>query len=280
MKNVVFEQFDCLDAFMRGIERPLNNVWRGHDESSQEKDSRGGWYGTSSFEEAVDLIRNGWTEKADEIRKEFASFERAQQRDVTYEKSRPATAVIGFTPHVPNAIMGLPNSMIYTERTPMKAKVVRLIYNPCMNAGTDADDIMNAGLTALKIAWSMERKGYRVRLDVTPKFSSAAREDTCCLVCVKEWRQPIDIKKIAFPMAHPSMFRRMGFRWLETTPGLTDRDYLGGYGRSMESEERDKEVLKGCGVLGDNDYYLNVGIAQKNKFDLQKVAKAIGIKVL
>ena len=79
-----------------------------------------------------------------------------------------------------------------------------------MNCGTDAKDIMNAGLTVLKIAYSLERKGFRVRIDVNPFLARSSREETCALVCVKDWRQPIDIKKVAFPIAHPAMFRRLG----------------------------------------------------------------------
>lgn len=278
-KKFICEQFDNLDAFARGLERPENSVFRGRECSSKGTD-RSSWYGTPSYEAAMKLFRDGWTEKADEIRKEFLKFERANQQEVTYEKTRPATSVIGFTPHVPNAILGLPNSMIYTERTPMKAKVVRLIFNMGMNAGTNAKDIMNAGLVALKIVHSLEKRGLRVRLDVTPKFSQGDRENVCAVVCIKEWRQPLDIKKIAFPTSHPSMFRRLGFRWMETMPEITDNRFYSGYGQSFEDVEKEKALLKEAGVLRDQDYYMNVKLASDNDFDLERVAKAIGIKNL
>ena len=123
-KKLVFEEFDSLDAFARSLKRPENSAFRGESLHSIQKRS-GGWAGTETYEEAISLFENGWGEKADEIRKDYVKFERAQERDVSYQKMRPTTSVIGFTPHVPNAIMGLPNSMIYTERQPMKAKVVR-----------------------------------------------------------------------------------------------------------------------------------------------------------
>lgn len=278
--GVVFEKFDSLDAFSNSLSRPENVVYQRKNDLASQREESGSWSGTASFEEAVELFNNGWTEKADEIRKDFVKFEAAKERDVSYQKSRPMTTVVGFTPHVPNAIMGLPNSMIYTERTPMKAKVVRIIVNITMNANTSSADIMNTGLTALKIAYSLERKGMRVRVDVTPKFSKAGRQTALCLVCVKDWRQPIDIKKVAFPIAHTAMFRRLGFRWMEVTPELTETGFEYGYGQSFEEADKAKEVLRKCGELEDTDYFLNVTIAKKNKFDPSKTAEAIGIKSL
>lgn len=277
--KTIFEQFDTMDAFKRALDRPINRAFKFAELHSQmTKKSKVEWFGTKSYEEAINLYTNGWTEKADEIRREFVKFERVSQRTVSYEKTRPTTSVVGFAPHVPNAILGLPNSMIHTERQPMKAKVVRIIYNMTQNAGTNGDTILKAGLTVLKIAYSMERQGYRVRLDLIPKCSTMADERCCLMVSVKDWRQPIDIKKVAFPIASPSMFRRLAFHWLETTPDCTDSGWTSGYGRSLEDAEKEKKMLAELGVLGDNDYYINVGIAKGYHFDPAKVAKVIGIK--
>lgn len=277
-KKLVFEQFDGLDVFARNLERPVNKVFAGRTRSSQSTSDKA-WYGTPDFETAMHLFNNGWTEKADEIRNHFVKFERAQEREVQYQKSRPTTSVVGFAPHVPNAILGLPDSMIYKEQSPMKAKVVRIIFNNTMNAGTSASDIMNAGLTVLKIAQSLERKGLRVRIDVAPKFSAGDRENVLLLVTVKDWRQPLDIKKVAFPIAHPSMFRRLGFCWMETVPTVTDTSFYHGYGRSFENPKEGKGILKEAGVLGDKDYFVNVTMAQKNGYDPTKTAEAMGIKL-
>ena len=274
--KLVFEQFDNLTKFSKALERSENVVFRGEILSSKKEYST--WAGTRTYEEAIDLFNNGWDDKVDEIKKGLVEFEKANEKNVSYQKSRPSTSVVGFAPHVPNAILGLPNSMIMTERTPMKAKAVRLVYNMSMNAGTDADDILKAGLCVLKIAYSMEMKGYRVRIDVSPFASTSSREDAICVVCVKDWRQHIDIKKVAFPIANPAMFRRLGFRWLESTENLTDTGYRCGYGRSFEDAKKEKKILTDAGVLEENDYYMNVPLAQKNGFDVNKVAKAIGIK--
>lgn len=273
-KRLVFEQFDNLTAFANSLKRETNGVFSGESLSSETGDKS--FTGTKNWDEAMDLFENGWTDKVEEIRKDIVAFEKAKQNDVSYQKKRPATSVVGFAPHVPNAILGLPNSMIQTERTPMKAKVVRIVYNMCVNCGWDEKDIMKAGLTVLKIAYSMEMKGYRVRVDANPFLANCRNEDTCALVCIKDWRQPIDLKKVAFPLAHPSMFRRLGFRWLETVPELSERSYTSGYGRSLEDDG--DRLLREKGVLGENDYFVSVRMANKADYDPAKVAEAIGLK--
>ena len=272
--RLVFEQYETLTEFAKSLSREPNNVFRGRKLESEENGKD--FTGTESWAEAMNLFNNGWTDKVEEIKKDMVQFEKAVERDVSYQKNRPQTSIVGFAPHVPNAILGLPNSMIHTERTQMKAKVVRLVYNMCVNCGWSEKDIMKAGLTVLKIAYSMELKGYRVRIDANPFLARSGKEETCALVCIKDWRQPIDIKKIAFPLAHPSMFRRLGFRWLETVPELTDRSYISGYGRSLESDG--DELLRREGVLGDKDYFISVTKAKEAGYDPEKLAEAIGIK--
>lgn len=274
--RVVYEEFSNLDMFLKGVGRETNVVFKNARHASDER-GRTEWAGTASFNDAVSLLSNGWTDKLAEIRKEMAQFDRVMEQNVTYQKKRPSTSVVGFAPHVPNAIMGLPNSMIRTEHTPMKTKVVRIIYNMCMNSGTDADDIMNAGLAVLKIANALERKGMRVRVDVNPFLAERNREKVCALVCIKDWRQPIDLKKIAFPVAHPSMFRRIGFRWLETVPELKEQGFTSGYGRSLEEEDACASLLEAVGARTEKDYFVNVRIARRCGYDVNKLAQEIGL---
>ena len=276
-KRFILEQFDNLDEFVVACARPSNSVFQGKSEPMKTGREARNFTMTSNFAEAEGLLRNGWTEKLDEVRREMAAFEKTLQQDASYEKKRPATSPVGFAPHVPNAVRGLPNSMIRTEQTPMKTKIVRIVYKMSMNAGWKADDIMKAGLLVLKFAHALEKKGLRVRIDVSPKFSNGDKERVCALVCIKDWRQPLDLKKIAFPIAHPSMFRRFGFKWMETAPDIEDREFGWGYGRSDMSNQTCESNLSECGVFNQGkDYFLDVFIADKCKYDVKLLAKELG----
>lgn len=274
-KKLLLEEFNNLDEFMSAIDRPENNVFRGSSLESKKSDYS--FTQTRSYDEALGLLRNGWTDKLAEVRKEMTAFERLLEQDVSYEKKRPSTSPIGFAPHVPNAIMGLPNSMIRTETTPMKAKIVRIVYKMSMNAGTSASEIMKSGLLVLKLAHALEKKGMRVRIDVSPKFSDSSTERVCALVCIKDWRQPLDLKKVAFPIAHPSMFRRFGFKWMETAPDIEDKGFNYGYGSSKIGENDCKEMLSQCGAFNiGKDYFVDGFIAEECDWDLKKLSKRLG----
>ena len=54
---------------------------------------------------------------------------------------------------------------------------------------------------------------------------------------VKSYAEHLDLQKLTFPVAHPSMFRRFGFKWLETVPTLTESRFSMGYGRSVGCDD-------------------------------------------
>lgn len=270
------ETYDTLADFLKAIERPRNEVFndgtlRSRDRGEEE------FFGTKNITEARTLMRDGWTERAEEVKKEIAKFEAKTNHVERQNKTRPTSYVVGFAPHVPNAIRGLPNSMVWKEHTPMKVKVVRLTFSMTMNCGTKKEDIEKAGLCVLKLANMIEKTGVRVRVDVMPFFAYSGGTTVVCKVCVKNWREPMDIKKVAFPTAHPSMFRRFGFAWLETLEGLKERGFRYGYGTAIESHEMSKKKLKECGYLDENEYFINTTFAKDKGYNPTRVAEALGI---
>ncbi len=50
------------------------------------------------------------------------------------------------------------------------------------------------------------------------------------IVTMKEFSQNLNLLKLAFPLIHPSMLRRISFRYLETMPAMKDTNYTNGYG--------------------------------------------------
>jgi hypothetical protein len=74
------------------------------------------------------------------------------------------------------------------------------------------------------------------------------------------------------------MFRRLGFRWLESTPDLKENGFRYGYGHAVDDAKKAKKILGD--KFDETDYFMDVNIAQKNGFDPAKTAEAIGIKNL
>lgn len=277
--NVISERYDSIDSFLRTTEaRTENSVFAGRRTCSSKNDDSS-FSMTKSFDEAMGLLRNGWEEPLAEIK---AGVDRNFKSNAVRNKNRPQTGVVGYAPCVPNAIMGLPNSMIMTEKTPTKVKAVTILFSVSVTAGYGANQILKSGINVLNIVNNLELAGYRVKLDIE-FFSSRESGDLCSVrVNVKDWRQPLDLKKLAFPVSHPSMFRRLGFRWLETVPALTNTGYYMGYGSShfKENYENALKIYKDNKLLTDNEYLITSYLCINSKHDEKKITEACGLSAL
>lgn len=270
------EHFESIAEMLKVINsRENNSAMRGENSSHE---SGGSFSGTKSYEEAIELVTKGWSKPLEEIRK---GTTKNIKTNVVASKALPATGIVGYAPCVPNAILGVPNSMIKTDRTPSKVKAVTLTYAISVNCQWSVEEITKCGITALNIVNDLEMEGYRVALNVEFMCAKSNKEISIVTVKVKDWRQPMDIKKLAFPIVNPAMFRRFGFRWLETCPQVTDSSYRGGYGKplSNDSYESQLKIYNDNGVLGKNEYLITAAMCKKERYDKQRILEKAGIKL-
>lgn len=273
--KVLYEEFENLRAMDKAINtRPENGVFKNYDCASKDKDKS--FTRTNTYEEAVELFNKGWDELLEEVKRGIAKNIKA---NVTTTKVRPRNDVVGYAPCVPNAILGLPQSMISTERTVSKVKAVTITYSMSVTCGYSEQQILDSGIVVLNIVNDLEMQGYRVRLNLEFFGSKEGNDLSVARVCVKDWRQPLDLKKLTFPVAHPSMFRRFGFRWLETTPNLTNRSYRSGYGSShfKKNYANSCKVYRENGLLKENEYLLTAYQCIAHNFDKSAIIEEAGI---
>lgn len=276
VKAVNTETFNSISAFLNAINSRKNNENMKRDNSSHRTNDIS-FFATANYEEAEKLITNGWEEKLPEIKRQFTSSVK-QNSNGTINKRRTYNHVEGYAPHVPNAILGVPQSMINTQRVAQKVKVVSLIYSPTANCGTNGDTFIKAGIVILNIVNQLELNGIRVNLKIAAKDSMDYDNNYAgSFVTIKNYREPLDLKKVAFPIAHPSMLRRFGFKWLETFPELKG-DFSGGYGHTVSDEKDHKEFLTQIGVIKPTDYFISLGHIEQANFDTQRVIQKFGIE--
>lgn len=275
----ICETFDSIDKMLNVLsKRGPNQVWKGHEQASIAT-GEVSFRGTETYEAAVELIKKGWEEPVKELKSAQTAL-RVKANGSTL-KTRPRNSVVGYAPCVPAAILGLPESMIATERTPQKIKAVSLIYCSDASGGTPTKEFLKCGAVVLNIVNELELKGYRVRL--VNEFTAAEKGSEALIsrVVLKDWRQPLDLKKITFPLAHSSMCRRFSFRYTETQPELRNAGWRGGYGVPLGARGYN-EVLKAYrqeGLLTENEYYINLQMVKKNGYDMQKVMEQAGMKL-
>lgn len=231
-----------------------------------EKDSS--WFGCKNYEDALDMLKYGWTEKIETVKSlaNKVSTQGTENKRMSFQNS-----VAGFAPIVPLAIMNVPNSMMDTKIKPIKSKVVRILYNLTMSCGTSAKDILKNGLKVVKAIINLENSGYRCEVMAMQNYYN--RNGWCDLLMlkIKDANQPLDLKRVMFPLIHPAMFRVIGFDWQDKLPTGKYMDGRG-CGLGYAFDDTPKYIKE---AFGDNCFYLDGVLINKHEDDKEYIEKLL-----
>lgn len=236
--NFVYN-FDSLNDFYKYVcETPLNEVFRFRKLSSSSSDSFAfSFTKTKTFDEATDLFRNGWSEMANTIEQKL-NAEKNQIEPAL--KERTIYDVQGFQCSVPRYLQGIPTNMISRKKMPCKKKVITICKSINYSASVDANIIIKESIKALQIVKKLEMQGYAVNLDVA--LGAKADVGLFAKIRIKNSSERLNVSKMAFPLVHPSMLRRLLFRFIEVCPDTT-KSFEYGYGRPIDFSKM-KHVFK------------------------------------
>lgn len=235
-------EYDSLKEFYDYLcETPFNESFRWARHSSVEGDK---WFTkTESFEEAVDLFKNGWSDMASKLVQRLKVIESKTEPTM---KPRSTLSVCGYQAIVPLYLQGVPNNMVNKKMVPVKQKVITLNKSIDYNAGVDANQIIEESIKAMQIVKKLEAQGYRCNLNIVLGSSAGYGSNAkgfFIKVRIKSANEKMNISKLAFPLVHPSMLRRLFFRFIEVYPNIT-KNFVGGYGAPSTSKEL-REIFKG-----------------------------------
>jgi hypothetical protein len=260
----IYELMDVMD------ERPVN--WAFQEKAARgklasiedETDQRKPWSGAKTYQAAEQIMADGYNEPLEKMKTALLKIGQADQ----YQRPKPKNSFVGYAPNVPAYLMNLPENMILREKTTPKTKTIHLTYSFCAAAKTSTGEMIEAGINFISLVNSLEKQGYRVKIDAA-MIMKENRTTAAMIVNLKEYDQQTNLLKLAFPLVHPAMLRRFGFKWLETTPELKEKDFQFGYGKALHfiykpTEERD--FLKKNGIItNENTYFCNIYQALKSK---------------
>lgn len=231
--KISYREFDSIAELYEYINKtPLNEIFRWRKLSSSEvgyKSTR--FTKTKSFEDAVDKLLHGDEETAKtltERAKVECKMENLTTRKTVYD-------VQGFQASVPRYLQGIPTSMVNQKMVPAKQKVITITKNIGYTCSFSAEDIIKESINAMKLVKQIEARGMRCNLYVT----SIAADSSVAIgyrVKVKNANEKLNISKLAFTMANPSMLRRIAFRYREVAPETTS-GFADGYGHSLNPKE-------------------------------------------
>ena len=226
-------EFSSLEDFYKYITNtPINETFKWDKLSSVNCSEQ--FSGTKSFEEAVELFKNGWSEMAERLSNRLKA-EGKFEPTMIY---RNVQSVQGYHPIVPLYLMGIPNNMVTRKMVPMKQKVVTLNKSLDYSSRVKTEQIVEESIKAFRIIQKLESQNYRVNLNLVIGTSgtrglSQTNEKYFIKIRLKSANEKLNISKLSFPLVHPSMLRRLYFRFIEVHPPVSYQ-FKDGYGRPQE----------------------------------------------
>lgn len=268
------EKFNTLHQMLNVLDsRP--NCKAMENEDSSESGSYD-FTGTEDYETARNLLINGYTDVLEKVKDAVRRGVDSKDFAFTTKKAMPKNHVVGYIPNVPNAIRNIPQSMIDVPKVPQKRKTISIYYAEYGNCQKSTNYFLDAGTALLAAIKIIERAGIRVQLNTAFFVSEKRNEIVMPIVKLKDYGQELDLQKVCFPLAHPSMFRRFGFKYLETCPTLEISDFRYRYGTPPETKDFEKAVRKAYS-LKDNDYVLTTAWIQDNGCDVKRILEKVKV---
>lgn len=259
--NLELIEFDSLQELYDYIcKTPFNDAFRWSKHSSVTGSEN--FTQTASFEEAVELFKNGWSDMATKLVQRLKVLENQTQHAV---KAKPTLSVCGYQAVVPLYLQGVPNSMVNKKMIPVKQKVVTLNKSIDYSGSVGSNTIIEESIKAMQIVKKLEAQGYRCNLNIVLGSSAGhgAKERRFIMkVRVKSANERLNVSKLAFPLVHPSMLRRLFFRFIEVYPNVT-KSFVSGYGAPASSYEL-RSAFKGDYLLPN---FINKDIQKIDSID-------------
>ena len=224
-------EFSSLNDFETYITNtPLNDTFRWAKLASVSGSEE--FTGTHSYEQAVEMFKNGWQSKAEELTKKLKVI---QNQVIDAQVQKVLFDVVGFQASVPRYLQGIPTNMVNKKLVPIKQKIVTINKDISYNCGVTTEQIVEASIQTLQLVKRIEAQGIRVNLNLIWGVKASGSNEIV-KVRLKSANERVNISKLAFPLVHPSMLRRLCFRYLEVAPTIT-HGYLYGYGSPLDGSQ-------------------------------------------
>lgn len=246
-KPYIVEEYGSYEELIDTInKRPI--IWSNREPAKVEVDNnKNPWSGERTYEDAICHLRNGCEDSYGKLKNTLSFKTRTIKKPAGVQND-----IVGFAPNVPNTIMNLPNSMLNTKLIPKKSKVIDVIIDIVVSCGVCIDDFCEYAKKVLRKIVELEESGYRIRITVAGSFTeeNSSSQGHVVKVVIKNENQPLNMKRVSYPIAGKGMFRRIFFSWYETLP---KQEKLDGYGTGAYLWKNQDAVKKIDSILiGEN----------------------------
>ena len=229
--NCFYREFDSIHSFVEYIEgTPLNNVFKWSKLGSTDTTNYS-WYTTHNYEEAKNKLHYG--DKA--LSEKLTGILKVEKHSQNMLVQKPSYGVAGYQASVPRYLQGIPTNMIAKKSVVQKQKVITITKNIGYYGSFTGQEIIDEAIKAVQLINTIEAHGIRCNLYVS-SIAAASGTAVGFRVKIKSANERLNISKLAFPLANPSMLRRFSFRYREVAPETTS-GFSGSYGSSCQTPE-------------------------------------------
>lgn len=208
---------------------PFNDAFRWKKHSSV--DGSLSFTKTKDFNEAVELFKNGWSDMSTKLVQKLKVVENKMEPTM---KAKTTLSVCGYQAVVPLYLNGVPANMVNKKMVPVKQKVITINKSINYNCGVSSDTIIDESIKAMQIVKKLEAQGLRCNLNIV--LGTMEDKKIFVKIRIKSANEKLNVSKLAFPLVHPSMLRRLFFRFIEVHPTVT-KEFVFGYGRPANTSE-------------------------------------------
>ncbi len=207
------------------------------------------WAGTKDWKQAVKWATEGSDDGVEEMRRYIRYFSRAlggmiKLPEYNYD-------VMGHDYDVAAVVEGRPEAWLQPEDTYLDGispDTVEIWYNPEYSGYIDVAAISKRGAVACALASLLEQANIPTRLVITYGTIARGHRHTAD-VTLKDYMQPLELRRFGFAVANAASCRRFSFADCETLPrdhrrklGVDD-DGTGGYGSPCNHERIPKNAV-------------------------------------
>ena len=182
-----------------------------HAENNAAKTS---WDLNCGYSGAVTMAKDGWSEGVNMIDEALQAITPATGRE-----ARWGWAQTGGSVSVGRYLTGHPKHFRNRRKKQMgSAPVLHIAVNTVASCMVNANQMANYGAAIVGLIDRLENMGKRVHLDVVMATKCAANTRLSIGWNVKRASEAVDLSQVAFAIAHPAAFRRIGFAMMERSP--------------------------------------------------------------
>lgn len=256
--QVVFRSFENISEFVKYIDgHETKSLYVNDTSSNKIGNRRTEFTGTKTYEEARQLLLDGWKYGTDKIIGKMKNQCIETKRKTIYD-------VCGHYACVPRYLQGIPMNMIRTSYTQERKKVVKINKIISYHCKVEPERMIEEGAKVLECIKRMEGDGTRVELyALISLYDKELKNKNVVRVCVKKSGQRLNIKQVAFPLVHPSMFRRIFFSFIERAEEFNIKGYYNGYGINKCDMKVESVVIPG-------EYIIPAMIEEEEIVDIEK----------